>query len=106
MFKNSTKNQLQGKNKIWLVVQIKKKKNLQGMAAVFPYSYFSIKCWLCRKKSPVLSFYQPSSAELQHISLINSTSAEMSSKAGRSIVGTKLYKGVKNVLVQICKLFT
>lgn len=76
------------------------------MAAVFPNSHFSIKCWLCHKKFPVLSFYQPRPAEVQHVSLINSTSAEMSSKAGRSIVSTKLYEGVKNVLVQISKLFT
>lgn len=83
-----------------------KQKNLQGMyGCCFSKQSFSIKCWLCHKKSPVLSFYQPRPAKVQHVSLINSTSAEMSSKAGRSIVGTKLYEGVKNVLVQISKLF-
>lgn len=106
MFKNGIKIQLQVKKQNMAgSVQISNKISRVSMAAVSPNSHFSIKCWLCHKKSPVLSINQRP-AEVQHVSLINSTSAEMSSKTGRSIVSTKLYEGVKNVLVQISKLFS
>lgn len=40
------------------IVQISNKSSRVSMAAVFPNSHFSIKCWLCHKKPSVLSFNQ------------------------------------------------